>query len=137
MTDLPLAQHLPGYELDKPPTPDPAPDHPPLDPLPLLTMTTPLKIKVAQPDLFDGIPTKFADWQLQITLLMLAQGELSGPQKVIIALSYMKGGIAGPWAKKYLKQNLNKQDPDTGRPIPLDWDIFDAEMQTMFTDRMA
>lgn len=87
-------------------------------------------LKVAPPDTFDGSPGKAEAFLSQ--LLLYFHGKRHEIQddhdKIIMALSYMKGGTAGPWAKLKVKQYASS---DT---ITQDWKDFHQEFLETFGD---
>ena len=86
-------------------------------------------LKVAAPDVFDGSMDKAEAFISQLALFFHGKRhELQDDSdKVILALSYMKGGTAGPWA-----QNKGKDFSLTG--VTPSWDDFLAEFQSVFND---
>ncbi|KZS92602.1 hypothetical protein SISNIDRAFT_387771, partial [Sistotremastrum niveocremeum HHB9708] len=56
-------------------------------------------LKVATPEVFDGTTSKAQAFLAQLTLYFLAKHQelQNDAHKIIFALSYMKGGTAGPW----------------------------------------
>ena len=63
-------------------------------------------IKVALPDSFDGTQSKIDSFLSQLGLYFSGKKkEFQDDQdKIIFALSYMKGGTAGPWAAEVVRQ---------------------------------
>jgi hypothetical protein len=59
--------------------------------------------KVAEPSIFDGIPSKFTTWlhQIQIYLAVNTANYTTGWMKTFFLLLYMKEGAANVWAKEY------------------------------------
>ena len=83
-------------------------------------------IKVATPDDFDGSFSKAETFLSQLTLYFHGKRVSDNDDKVILALSYMKGGTAGPWAKLKVKE-FTKEGV-------CNWDTFVAEFQETFGD---
>jgi hypothetical protein len=83
-------------------------------------------IKVAPPDDFDGSFSKAETFLSQLVLYFHGKRVTENDDKVILALSYMKGGTAGPWAKLKVKE-FSKEGV-------CDWDTFVAEFQEIFGD---
>jgi TolA-binding protein len=65
-------------------------------------------IKVATLDNFDGSSSKADTFLTQLALYFHGKRVSSNDDKVILALSYMKGGTAGPWAKLKVKEFTKK-----------------------------
>jgi len=63
-------------------------------------------IKVAPPDVFDGTQSQTDNFLSQLTLYFTGKrGDFQEDHdKIIFALSYMKGGTAGPWAAEIVRQ---------------------------------
>jgi hypothetical protein len=59
--------------------------------------------KVAEPSVFDGIPSKFSTWlhQIRIYLAVNTANYTTGWMKTFFILLYMKEGAANAWAKEY------------------------------------
>jgi hypothetical protein len=59
--------------------------------------------KVAEPSIFDGIPSKFSTWlhQIRIYLTVNTANYTTGWMKTFFVLLYMKEGAANAWAKEY------------------------------------
>lgn len=87
-------------------------------------------LKVATPDPFDGTPSKADAFISQLILYFHGKrNEIQDDHdKIILALSYMKGGTAGPWAKRKVKQYAGEEE------ITQDWDEFYQEFQQTFGD---
>ena len=81
---------------------------------------------MATPDNFDGSSSKADTFLSQLALYFHGRRVNSDDDKVILALSYMKGGTAGPWAKLKVKE-FTKEGV-------CDWDTFVAEFQGTFGD---
>lgn len=81
------------------------------------------------PETFDGTVSKSQAFLSQLALYFLAKSHemRNDKDKIIFALSYMKGGTAGPWAE------LKVQDltPATASPT---WDAFVVEFKAVFGD---
>ena len=75
--------------------------------LALTTISSPdTRIKARTPDEFDGTPSKFNTFKQQLYLYYGARPKdfLTVQPKVIFALSYMRGGTAGPWAEMTIEK---------------------------------
>jgi len=85
---------------------------------------------VAPPDPFDGSPGKADAFLSQLLLYFHGKRhEIQGDyDKIIMALSYMKGGTAGPWAKLKVKQYASTEE------ISQTWAEFYQEFQQTFGD---
>jgi hypothetical protein len=64
---------------------------------------TPLKIKVAEPDSFDGMPARFCDWKRQLLIYVHTHHIVEDDDKVLLALSYMKSGMANACTNQVLR----------------------------------
>jgi len=85
-----------------------------------------VSIKVAPPDPFSGNLAKTEEFITSLMLYFVSKGEdLTDGQRMTFALSYMKGGTAGQWAKRKVKQ-LQKEGQN--------WDEFLADFQASFSD---
>lgn len=85
-------------------------------------------LKVAPPDYFDGSLTKTQSFLAQLLLFLHGKrAEVQSDQdKIVLALSYMKGGTAGPWAEIKVQE--------LGDGIEQSWDVFLAEFKLLFSD---
>lgn len=102
------------------------PPQPPTIPTPVLPDSKSLGIKVAPPDNFDGSSSKADTFLSQLSLYFHGKRVSENDDKVILALSYMKGGTAGPWAKLKVKE--------FSREGVCDWNTFITEFQETFGD---
>jgi hypothetical protein len=96
------------------------------------TNTTPRELKgVAKPDIFDGTLSKAETFLSQLRLYFSAKREevRDDHSKIVLALSYMKGGTAGPWARIKVKQ-LSTVD----LAPPGAWEAFLEEFNLAFGD---
>jgi hypothetical protein len=81
---------------------------------------------VATPDPFDGNLAKTEEFLTSLMLYCVGKGEsMTDVQKMTFALSYMKGGTAGKWAKRKLQQ-LQKEGQT--------WEEFLADFHAAFSD---
>ena len=80
-----------------------APNHSSTTPQPLTSSRK--GFKVAPPDIFDGTVSKSAAFLSQLSLFFHGRRNdfETDDDKIICALSYMKGGTAGPWANAKVK----------------------------------
>lgn len=99
----------------------PAPPHP-------TPFTQPSSIKVATPDVFDGSLSKADTFLSQLAIYFHGRRVQNDDDKVIAALSYMKGGTAGPWAKLKIKEFTHAGE------VTSTWDEFLEEFQEAFGD---
>lgn len=84
-------------------------------------------LKFAVPDSFDGTMSKTETFCSQLALYFLGKKVEDDGEKVTFALSYMKGGSAGPWAKTKLQDYLSKgQGPS--------WEDFERDLVDSFGD---
>jgi hypothetical protein len=89
---------------------------------------TPAKIKVAEPDTFDGSPTCFHDWKQQLLIYVHTCCIVEDDEKILFTLSYMKSGMANAWATRYFDKHMAK--PHLGR-----WQDFLDELHSSFKDK--
>jgi hypothetical protein len=87
-------------------------------------------LKIAKPEFFDGTPGKFRDWIRQLAIYVRGNGITKDDDRILLALSYMKGGTASSWAAQYIDNNLAK--PNLGP-----WQTFYKELELAFEDRTA
>ena len=82
-------------------------------------------LKISPPDIFDGKINNSATFLHQLYLYFNGKEIVDDRERVVMALSYMKGGTAGPWAKLKTKEyNLT----------PFSWDSFVADFKEAFED---
>jgi hypothetical protein len=62
----------------------------------------PNKLKLAEPDNFDGSPIKYKGWLRQLELFMRGRKVTDDEDKIITALSYMNTGPATSWAENFI-----------------------------------
>ena len=89
---------------------------------------SPSGLKVAPPDVYDGTSSKADSFISQLYLYFYGKKVQVSSDRIVLALSYMKGGTAGPWAKQKVKW-LADQDTDS-----VDWDSFIQEFKQTFGD---
>lgn len=92
--------------------------------------SSPRGLKVAPPDPFDGTLSNTETFLSQL-VLYFAGKEHEMPadlDKITFALSYMKGGTAGPWAKKKVKEFA------ASSRVEQTWDQFRDEFLSVFGD---
>jgi hypothetical protein len=89
-------------------------------------------LKVAVPDVFDGTLSKSETFLSQLSLYFHAKRlEFQEDQdKITFALSYLRGGTAGPWADQIIRQ----QEGQTGTGVFPDWNAFREEFEKTFGD---
>jgi hypothetical protein len=85
-------------------------------------------IKVSPPDIFDGSFHTTDTFITQLALYFHGKKLEDDYDRIIFALSYMKGGTAGPWAKLKVKEFAK-----TGE-VSLTWEEFLEELQRTFGD---
>ena len=86
-----------------------------------------VSLKVATPDTFTGNLAKSEEFINSLILYFLGKGGMmTDEQKITFALSYMKGGTAGQWSRRKIKQ-LVKNGMQT-------WDQFLADFKLAFSD---
>jgi hypothetical protein len=119
-----------------PPADPPAPPHIPLPPPnlnpvpPVLPPPAQLKIKIATPDTFTGDRNKADSFLSQLYLYFNARPAdfPTDGQRILFALSYMKGGTAGPWADRFVEQ------VEAGQPPAQTWADFRESFRRTFAD---
>jgi hypothetical protein len=67
---------------------------------------TPAKIKVVEPDAFDGSPAHFHDWKWQLLIYVCAHCIVEDNVKILFTLSYMKSGMTNAWATRYFDEHM-------------------------------
>lgn len=85
------------------------------------------KLKVCVPDTFNGNLAKSEGFIYSLILYFYGNPGLADYQKVTMALSYMKGGTAGQWSKRMIKQYSKKGTFPS-------WDEFLEDFRKSFTD---
>jgi hypothetical protein len=111
--------------------PSPLPGTPPpphslqLAPAPALSSSS---LKVAAPDIYDGTITKADTFISQLSLYFHGKRVQDPTDRIVIALSYMKGGTAGPWAKQKVKLL------ESVSPGQVSWEDFLKEFKKAFGD---
>lgn len=85
-------------------------------------------IKVAPPNFFDGSQAKADTFISELLLYFHGKNVQDDSERIVFALSYMKGGTAGPWAKLKVKQLSAAQE------VVWSWDDFIQEFQSTFGD---
>lgn len=84
-------------------------------------------LKVAPPDIFDGDINKTEAFLSQLMLFFHGRRVDTDLDKVTTALSYMKGGNAGPWAERKVKEFAKKGEMPS-------WDDFSSNLKEEFGD---
>jgi hypothetical protein len=82
-------------------------------------------IKVAPPDSFDGNKSKTEDFINQLNFFFHGKRIISDYDRMVLALSYMKGGSAGSWVKQKSKEVHEGSQS---------WNSFLAEFRQRFGD---
>jgi hypothetical protein len=82
---------------------------------------------VAAPDAFDGTMSKAETFLAQLKIYFHGKRISNDKDKIITALSYMKGGTAGPWARVQLKRMDSAE-------VVVDWDDFESALRETFGD---
>jgi len=90
-------------------------------------------IKIAPPNVFDGTQSKTDSFLSQLCLYFTGKrGDFHSDQdKIVFALSYMKGGTAGPWAAEVVKQY---QGSAADEPLYEGWESFMTDLKAVFGD---
>jgi hypothetical protein len=105
-------------------SPSPAPVFPPSPHI--HSSSSHVSLKVAPPDPFNGSLAKSEEFLTSLTLYFHGKGgNLTDEQKITLALSYMKGGTAGQWAKRKVKL-LHKEGQT--------WTQFLSDFKASFSD---
>jgi hypothetical protein len=75
-----------------------------------LPVSTGLKIKAKEPDVFDGTSSKLDDWFRQVDSYFVLQSAIfvDDDAKVLTALQYIRGGTAGQWASHHAQAFLTQ-----------------------------
>ena len=101
---------------------------PPIDPLPLPTMT---KLpKIATPTPFTGLQDDLDHFKAECALYICLQGSKfpDDMSKMLFILSYMKGGATRTWATHKIQSILTPSE------TLMTMDKFEAEVDLMFAD---
>jgi hypothetical protein len=107
--------------------PAPSESSPPSSPtLPSASLTG-SKVLVPDPGFFEGDRTKFKDWYRTLAFYIRANNITSDDAKISIALSRMRGRIAGAYAEMKLEEL--DDDEDT-----YDWDDLKADLKKNFME---
>lgn len=87
-------------------------------------------LKVAPPEYFDGTLSKSKSFLNQVYLFLAGKKDdiHHDQDRIILTLSYMKGGTAGPWAEQKVESYSN-----TGH-ITQSWEDFVKEFNSVFGD---
>ena len=86
-----------------------------------------VQIRIAAPDPFDGSKASLTPFLRTLALSFVAYGLRTDEQKIVFTLSYMKGGLAGPWADAYTDRALHSDDWGT-------WEEFMMSLHSTFED---
>jgi hypothetical protein len=85
------------------------------------------KLKVATPDPFNGDLAKSEEFLNSLSLYFMGKHGITDEEKITVTLSYMKGGTAGQWSKRKVKQYAK-----TGRAPS--WETFLEDFMQTFSD---
>src|SRR6202453_221644 len=109
--NLPNHVHLYDQTAVPPPVQNPSPVLPPAPPAPVIVEQ---KSKANVPDIYTGDRDKAKPFICQLWLYFEARGPEfpSVKRKVVFALSYMRGGTAGPWADNLIDKIHDDDDMD-------------------------
>ena len=83
---------------------------------------------VPEPEWFNGDRKTFEDWWRAIKLYLRANKVTDTNEKIIAVLGRFWGGTAGAFAQ----QKLDKIDRGDDTPS---WDVFEAELQLVYSDK--
>lgn len=86
-----------------------------------------VNLKVATPDTFNGNLAKSEEFINSLYLYFYGKQGMTDEQKITFALSYMKGGTAGQWSRRKIKQYSKSGGT-------LCWDTFLADFRQSFSD---
>jgi Ty3 transposon capsid-like protein/Zinc knuckle len=92
----------------------------------MATVAIPTKIKVAEPEAFDGSAHKFRDWHRQLLIYIRGRHIIADDDRILLTLSYMKTGTAAAWANRFF--DLNAADLGT-------WEEFAVQLKAAFEDK--
>lgn len=84
-------------------------------------------LKVATPDTFNGNLAKSEEFINSLYLYFYGKQGMTDEQKITFALSYMKGGTAGQWSRRKIKQYSKSGGA-------LSWDSFLSDFRHSFSD---
>ena len=109
--NLPNRVHLWDHTAVPPPVQNPPPVPSPAPPAPIIVEQ---KSKANVPDVYTGDRDKAKPFIRQLWLYFKARGPEfpSVKRKVVFALSYMRGGTAGPWADNLINKIHDDDDMD-------------------------
>jgi hypothetical protein len=88
------------------------------------------KIKVAEPEVYDGSAKSFKDWHRQLRIYFLGRKITDDEERITLALSYMKTGLASAWATRYFDNALANTPFTLGT-----WNVFETELKNTFEDK--
>src|SRR6202048_1068285 len=102
----------------------------PVQALPQIPMaaTAPLKIKVAEPEAFDGSASKFRDWHRQLLIYIRGCRITDDDDKILLTLSYMKSGTATAWATRFFDSTVTNDNFGS-------WNQFEDQLKATFEDK--
>ena len=122
-SDLPQSMHCqPAFPEDEEPQPEP-PVH-----LARAKLGSDNKIKVAEPNSYDGSPRTFRDWFRQVSIYLRAKKIEEDEARILVALSYMKEGMAANWANHFYDKCEEGEYFGT-------WSNFRDLLRTTFQDK--
>lgn len=95
-----------------PPPPQPPIIYPP--PVPIYSLKD---VKIGLPPIFDGDRKKTEGFlhHIQLHLDFMPTNTLNDQQAILFTLSFMKGGVAEPWARAFVR-HTQEIDPQTNQP---------------------
>jgi hypothetical protein len=87
------------------------------------------KIKIAEPDVFDGHPANFRTFHRQVLIYIAGQEITKDDKKILLTLSYMKKSLAETWAQRFFDTTLGD-----GKSMGT-WDEFLVILKAAFLDQ--
>jgi len=87
------------------------------------------KIKLTEPDAYDGTPAKFRGFMRQVNVY-LAGRKVTEMTKGSRHASYMKHGLAATWAEDYVDMHLPTNNWGT-------WAAFEVALRATFADKVS
>jgi len=95
------------------------------------------EIKLSPPEYFDGTKSKLITFERQLALYFAGKPKLYGDDimesnlnRILFALSYMRGGRAEEWANEFIDRAVTSGNWGT-------WEEFHAQLQGSFRDANA
>ena len=93
-----------------------------------MAAAAPPKIKVAEPEAFDGSASKFRDWHRQLLIYIRGCRITDDDDKILLTLSYMKSGTAAAWATRFFDSTVTNDNFGS-------WNQFEDQLKATFEDK--